>query len=89
MRRDELRQALKKLQDHLETTGDLDPELESILKELDYDIHALLDKDEPDGEEASFLLQQAQAADARFAAKHPQLEAVFREVINALARMGI
>jgi predicted transcriptional regulator len=86
---DELRRALKNLQEHLAEADALDPELRSRLERLDADIHALLEEPAPDTERTGFLLEQAQAVDAHFAANHPRLEAVLREVVNALARMGI
>jgi hypothetical protein len=89
MERDQLKRALQDLQDRLETTDAIDPELAALLEDLDRDIHALLEKEEPDAEQAGFLLEQARAVDARLFAKHPQIEAMFRELVNALARMGI
>jgi hypothetical protein len=89
MHRDELKHALAEVRQRLETAEDVDPELKTLLEGLDADIHALLEREEHDSEQAGFVLEQAQALDAQFAAKHPQLEAVFREVVNALARMGI
>jgi hypothetical protein len=88
MNADELKQALLKLQNQLDQADDLDPETEALLRELDQDIHDVLEREEAD-DEAGVLLERAQELDARFAARHPQLEAVFREVVNVLARMGI
>jgi predicted nuclease with TOPRIM domain len=85
----ELRQALKNLHEHLAEADALDPELRSRLERLDAEIHALLEEHTRDQDRAGSLLEQAQAVDAHFAANHPRLEAVFREVVNALARMGI
>ncbi len=89
MNADELKQALRSVQDQLEEADDLDPELEVLLRELDDDIHEVLDREDAADEEAGVLLERARELDAHFAARHPQVAAVFREVVNALARMGI
>ncbi len=89
MEKEELKVVLERLRAQLESADEVDPELEALLRDLDRDIHDVLERDEAGQSEADSLLEQAQAVDAKFAARHPQIEATFRELVNALARMGI
>ena len=84
-----LKESLKQLHANLETTGELDPELKELLEVLDSDIRQLLSKETQIASEASLLAQQAQSISARFAAQHPRIEPVLRELGNILASMGI
>ncbi|WP_025916914.1 DUF4404 family protein [Herminiimonas sp. CN] len=85
----ELKQTLIKLHANLETTENLDPELKEILQVLDKDIQALLDKDDADDSISGELVDRSQAISAKFAAEHPQLEPILRELGQILQRMGI
>ena len=89
MTAENLKESLKTLHANLETTGELDPELKHLLQVLDSDIHQLLSKEAQNASEASVLAQQAQSISARFAARHPRIEPVLRELGNILASMGI
>ena len=89
MTADTLKESLKKLHASLETAGELDPELRELLGVLDGDIQALLIKEEQASSEAIDLADQAQAISAKFAARHPRIEPVLRELGNILASMGI
>lgn len=84
-----LKQTLIKLHANLEATENLDPELKEILQVLDKDIQVLLDKDETDSSITNELVDRSQAISAKFAAQHPQLEPVLRELGQILHRMGI
>ena len=84
-----LKQTLIKLHANLEATENLDPELKEILQVLDKDIQILLDKDETDSSITNELVDRSQAISAKFAAEHPQLEPVLRELGQILNRMGI
>lgn len=90
---DSLKQSLKNLQAHLESTADVDPELRALLQSLDSDIHTLLARDAdagaPAAAESNRLLEQVQALSARFAARHPHMEPALRELADVLAKMGI
>lgn len=86
----DLKQTLIKLHANLEATENVDPELKDILQVLDKDIQALLDKDLADDDSISGeLVERSQAISAKFAAEHPQLEPVLRELGQILNRMGI
>ncbi len=78
---------LAKLKDELGSI-DVDPETRALLEEIDADIHDLLnapDQDEP----SSNLMERAKTLETRFATVHPVAERFARELIDALARMGI
>ena len=83
---DKLKETLSSLHERLEATEDVDPELADLLRTLDADIQKLLETGEP---EASGLANRAENAVSRFAANHPQLEPILREIADALARVGI
>lgn len=87
MSNSQIRELLAKLQDEVRNT-ELDADTRSLVQELDSDIHNLLESnsDEP---ETDSLLQRAKALEANFATEHPTVERFMREVIDALARMGI
>ncbi len=93
---DHLKQSLKKLHAALDTAAPLDAELQSLLRVLDHDIQQLLARrDDPpaiDGRDSSLtsgLATRSQELAAQFAARHPQLEPVLRELSRILASMGI
>lgn len=103
MKHEELKQALTRLHAELEGGAPVDPELRQLLKTLDADIHRTLQQrpalespsphpavteptaDAADGE----LGERARDVSARFAAEHPYLDNALRNLIDALAKMGI
>lgn len=89
MHTDDLKESLKKLHANLETTGQVDEELEKLLRVLDSDIHQLLNKEERDAQEMQWLADRAQSLSAKFAAEHPRTETLLRDLGNILASMGI
>lgn len=102
MSTDNLKQTLIDLHAALEQTGPLDPELVHLLKTLDNDIQVKLVKQaaepphlpvpatiEGATPEDDGLGARAQALSARFAARHPHLEPVLRELTDTLQRIGI
>lgn len=95
MSNEQLKSTLKELHRHLESAGgSVDGELKNLLQVLDSDIHELLQKEPPAeeaaaGAEEGVLATRAQALAASFAAQHPQLERVLRELGRTLENMGI
>jgi hypothetical protein len=88
MKTEELKGALRRLKTELESRRDLDREATELLRELDADIRSMLSaRTEPVA--PAGLVERAEALEVRFAVQHPGLEGVLREVVNALARMGI
>lgn len=89
-----LKTTLQDLHRHLESAGPVDAELKELLRTLDQDIHHLLAEEAPPADEASdieegSLSERAQQLSAKFAAQHPNLERVLRELGATLERMGI
>ncbi len=93
MSNDQLKNTLKDLHLHLEATGSVDTELKTLLQALDQDIHHLLSQAPPADADADTdeggLADRAQELSAKFAAQHPQLEKLLRELGSTLERMGI
>ena len=88
MQKEQLKQTLTTL--HQELAGDqtVDPELQTLLVTLDDDIQKLLHED-AQPPETSGVADAAEALAARFAAEHPRLEALVRELVASLAKMGV
>ncbi len=98
MASDQLKQTLLSLHASLVSGEPLDPELQSLLRLLDADIHARLMQENQAGGADSLasaaptptgLGNRAQEISARFAAAHPHLEPVLRELTDTLQRIGI
>ena len=83
----EIRELLARLQDEIQKT-ELDDETRSMVKELDSDIHGLLDT-EGDKAETDSVVEKARALETNFATEYPTIERFMREVIDVLVRMGI
>ena len=100
-----LKSHLKQLHTNLSQTDDVDEELQTLLRQLDGDIHALLARrtavaDVAEAAEAAELqaladsdtyglAERTQELTARFAVEHPRLEPTLRELGRMLANMGI
>lgn len=86
-----LKAHLKSLHANLASTGEVDEELQALLRQLDGDIKALLEKRANDETVTTTygLAERTQEITARFAAQHPRLEPALRELGNILASMGI
>jgi predicted nuclease with TOPRIM domain len=85
----DIKTTLAELHDELEKTPQLDEDLREMLMEVDSEIHALLSTRDHAETEVKGVHDRMEALAADFAAKHPNTEVFFREVINALGRMGI
>ena len=87
---DTLKAHLKTLHRHLAETGEVDDELEMLLRQLDGDINRVLERRADDPETSTYgLASRSQEITARFAAKHPTLEPALRQLGTILANMGI
>ena len=85
-----LKAHLKTLHRSLEETGEVDDELEMLLRQLDGDIKHVLNKRAQDPDANTYgLASRTQELTARFAIRHPHLEPALRELGNILASMGI
>ena len=83
----QIRRLLAKLRDEIQKT-ELDADTRTLVRELDSDIHDLLDSTAV-GAEAASVVKRAKELEANFAIEHPTAERFMREVIEALARMGV
>lgn len=93
MSTDALKSKLKELHVALGDAQGSDTELTELLQLLDTDIRAVLNKNAT-GQAAvpvagNGLATRTQTISARFAAKHPHLEPVLRELTDMLASLGI
>jgi arsenate reductase-like glutaredoxin family protein len=85
-----LKAQLKALHQNLAETGEVDEELQELLRQLDHDIEHLLDKRAEEAEVDTYgLAERTQELSARFAVEHPRLEPTLRELGRILANMGI
>ena len=82
-----IRELLAKLQNEIQKT-ELDDDTRALVRDLDTDIHGLLDKGQ-DSAETATVLEKARALESSFASEHPAIERFMREVIDTLVRMGI
>jgi len=88
---DTLKAHLKTLHRNLNDAGEVDEELQMLLRQLDGDINRLLERRAEENLDANTygLASRSQEITARFAAKHPTLEPALRQLGNILANMGI
>jgi len=86
-----LKAHLKALHRQLQETNDVDPELETLLRQLDGDIdRALARRAESQLDHNTFgLSSRSQELAARFNANHPTVSAGLRQLGNMLSNMGI
>ena len=86
-----LKAHLKALHRQLQETRDVDPELETLLRQLDGDIdRALARRAESQLDENTFgLSSRTQELAARFNVRHPTVSAGLRQLGNMLSNMGI
>ena len=81
----QIRELLAKLQEEIKRT-ELDDDTRAMVRDLDADIHGLLEKER---EDADSVLEKARELETNFATEHPTIERFMREVIDLLVRMGI
>jgi septal ring factor EnvC (AmiA/AmiB activator) len=83
-----IKDLLVQLQQELEKAETVDSETMDLVRELDDDIHRLVDP-ESDLNDFDSVIDRANAMETRFAVEHPRAERFLREIINALSRVGI
>ena len=86
---DKVKAALSELHKALEEVDSVDPAMRDLLKQVDGDIHSLLEAPTPEAEQTSALMLRIEELGAEFAARHPQTERFFQELISTLGRLGI
>ncbi len=82
-----IRQLLAKLHEEVQKT-EVDADTRSSLRELDSNIHDLLNSSTPKPD-TNFVLERAKLLEAKFAISHPTIERFMREVVDTLAKMGV
>ncbi len=87
MSNEKIRDLLARLQDEVQDT-ELDADTRSSLRELDADIHDLLDSATSE-QKISSVTERAKLLEAQFAISHPTAERFIREVIDTLAKIGV
>jgi hypothetical protein len=87
MSNEKIRELLARLQDEVQDT-ELDADTRSSLRDLDADIHELLDSATSE-QKISSVTERAKLLEAQFAISHPTAERFIREVIDTLAKIGV
>jgi hypothetical protein len=83
---EDIRRALQALHSELENADPIDPELVSLLREVDSDIHRALEASTPGLEGLGDRLEWLAA---KLAVSHPRVEGFLRELVDALGKLGI
>lgn len=89
MPRQDIADALKRLHAELERAPPLDEDLRRLLVEVDADIHQALHRTPGRAGEYTGLKNRIEGLAADLAAQHPAADRFLRELVDALARMGI
>ena len=84
----QLKDLLTRLHKELENTNKVDSETLELVRELDSEINRLVDSDS-DSDEFENVMDRAKSVETRFAVDHPAAERFLREIIDALAKVGI
>lgn len=87
MKSTNLLDSLVELHSELETADNVDPEVLAEVRELDSKMHDMIASNELQAEES--LTERLLQLETNFAAEHPVLEKLTREIIERLAQMGI
>ena len=82
----DIRKFLSQLSKELQRSEDFDIEARQMLDDLHKDVDQF---EEPGERQIEPALDRIKALEAKFAANHPALERIGRELADALAKMGI
>lgn len=83
-----LKELLNDLHQELENTDQVDDDTRKLVQDLDEEINRLLDENDNEFE-FDDVVDHARSVEARFAVDHPVAERFLREIIDALAKVGI
>ena len=86
MSKNNLTELLIKLKTEIGIT-EIDAETRTILHGLESEIHSMLN--DTSSSASTTMMETAELLETKFATEHPIAEGVVREIINALAKMGI
>jgi hypothetical protein len=81
-----IKAVLAKLTEELQRSEDVDSDARETLEGVHRDAGQLQG---PDGTETEWVLERVNELESRFAATHPVLERMMRELADAIAKMGI
>jgi len=81
-----IKAVLAKLNEELQRAEDVDTDARETLQVIHRDVEQLQG---PDGTETEWVLERVNELESRFAATHPVLERIMRELADAIAKMGI
>ncbi len=84
----ELKSLLARLHRELESTDKVGPETLTLVRQLDSDIHKLVESSSPT-ESFDAVIDSASSLKNRFAAEHPVAERYMAEIVDTLAKIGI
>lgn len=85
---EKIKASLSELHQELEKVDSVDPAMLELLRQVDEDIHTVLESQAPE-EESGDLMDRLEELGAKFAAEHPTTERFFQELISTLGRLGI
>jgi hypothetical protein len=80
MGEERLKSLLAELHEELHQVGEIDPDTRKVLSELNADIEEVA---------SVSAAERARELESRFAAEHPVLERIAREMADLLTKMGI
>ena len=86
MAADRIREVLAELGRELERAENVDADVRQTLQELQQRVDALEQSELPATES---MLDHVKELESKFAASHPVLERIARELVDAVAKMGI
>jgi hypothetical protein len=87
MNANQLMESLVELRAELEISEDIDPKLLEQARGLEIEMHEMLNSNELIAEDS--LSEELLALETQFAAEHPVIEKILRNIVNTLAQMGI
>lgn len=85
----DIKDTLARLHAELEDAPKVDEDLKQLLLNVDADIHDLLEQEDQQTHDVTGITDRLEGMATDFAAQHPTTERFFREIIEALGRMGI
>lgn len=86
MKMKEIQDIFARLNRELENADDVDAGAQEQMQDLNEQVNQLQQSRRSDVE---FLLDQAKELESRFAAEHPTLSRITRELVDAIAKMGV
>ena len=86
MAADRIKEVLAELSRELERAEDVDADVRETMRDLQQRVETL---DQSEQAAAESMLDRVKELESKFAASHPVLERIARELVDAVAKMGI